>query len=383
MSIDRLVPRVGMILESSPVRKSMIIPYFMIFVMTQYLFFDMYCLVKPSAYINNTTIVTLIPLKIIFILISMVMLFLEKKLEASPRAQQIVPYVFTTFYITSLMTMGYFIGHLSMIAGMVMAAAPLFSIILFKDRVTLLVLALGAIGFSIICSLYINNILPYAPLFISSSIPDKHEKLFSLYCILFFAIPHYFSFIAATFLIVKYWQTREENYRHLSLTDNLMEMANRRGISAHLALKKTQHQPSQPLSIIMADIDFFKNVNDTYGHAAGDIVLRQIGESIKTSLRDSDQVGRYGGEEFLIVLPDTSLECARHVAERCRQNIESSVIVIQKATPIQVTTSFGIYCSTDHKEDILDMIHQADMQLYRAKQNGRNRVCAEDVMIAV
>ena len=144
-----------------------------------------------------------------------------------------------------------------------------------------------------------------------------------------------------------------------------------------------QHTPSQPLSIILADIDFFKKVNDKYGHADGDLVLRQIGANIKASLRGADRVGRYGGEEFLIVLPNTNLESARQVAERCRLRIESEAVHIQHTLPIQVTTSFGVYCSTDHHEDILDMIHHADMQLYRAKQNGRNRVCAEDTKIAV
>ena len=249
MYIDRFAPRIGLILESSPIKKSMIIPKFIIFVMTQYLLFDIYFIINPSPYINNLIIEKIIPLKIVFIIISMIMLSFEKKLEGSARAQHIVPYIFTTFYTTSLMSTGYFIGHLSMIAGVVMAGAPLFSIILFKQRVTFLLLATGAISFFIICGLYISNILPYAPLFIFDDIPDKNQKLFYLYCSLFLVAPHYYSFIAATFLIVKHWQTREENYRQLSITDNLMEMANRRGISAHLAHEKcnTPHLNRCPL----------------------------------------------------------------------------------------------------------------------------------------
>lgn len=383
MPFDHLVPRVGMILESSPVKKSMIIPYFILLVMCQYLFLDIYWLLCPSPYINNVTVVNAIPFKIVCIIVAVILLSLREKLEASPHAQQIVPYVFTSYYLLSLMTLGYIIGHLSLTAGMVMAAAPLFSIILFKERVTFLLLALGGITFLTICGLYTADLLPYAPLFTFDAVPDKHARLFYLYCTLFFMIPHYFSFIAATFLIVKYWQTREENYRHLSLTDNLMEMANRRGISAYLAQEKMQHDQFQPLSIILADIDFFKNVNDTYGHAAGDLVLRQIGATIKASLREADRVGRYGGEEFLIVLPNTNLDSARQIAERCRLSIERNAILIQNTQPIKVTTSFGVYCSTDHGEDILAMIHHADMQLYRAKESGRNRVCIHDEIVAV
>jgi len=378
MLTDRFISRVGILLESSSVKRSMIIPYFILLVFSQYLFFDVYWMIRPSPYINAQTIEKAIPFKIVCIIIALIMLSLKNKLEASRLAQQITPYLFTSFFLISLMCMGYLIGHLSLIAGMVMAAAPLFTIILFKDRVTKLLLILGTITFFTICFLYIKDIVPYAPLFVFDAVPDQQAKLFYLYCTIFLMVPHYFSFIGATYLIVKYWRSREENYRQLSVTDNLMAMANRRGISAHLAQEKSRQAESQPLSIILADIDFFKNVNDTYGHAAGDIVLRHVGESIKSSLRDSDQVGRYGGEEFLIVLPNTGLDSAKQIAERCRLIIEREIIPIQAEQQIRITTSFGVYCSTNRDEDILDMIHRADMQLYRAKQNGRNRVCIQD-----
>ena len=379
MSFDRLVPRIGIILESSPVKKSMIIPYFILIVFTQYLLFDAYFALRPSPYINSSAMTDLIPFKILCMVIALTMLSLKNTLEASSLAQKITPYVFTTFYLTTLMVMGYCIGYLSMIAGMVMAAAPLFSIILFKDRVTLLLLISGTISFAICCVLNVTNIVPYAPLYLFDPVPDTHAKLFYLYCTAFFALPHYVSFIFTTYLIVKYWQSREENYRQLSVTDNLMQMPNRRGISAYLAQQKLQQAASQPLSIILADIDFFKNVNDNFGHSAGDVVLRHIGASITAALRDTDQVGRYGGEEFLIVLPNTGLDRARQIAERCRVVIEQNMVMIQpEQPPIQVTTSFGVYCSTNQDQDILEMIHLADIQLYRAKENGRNQVCAQE-----
>jgi diguanylate cyclase (GGDEF)-like protein len=377
MYIDHLIPRVGIILESSPVKKSMIIPYFILFVFTQYLLFDSYFLLWPSAYISVDTIEKAIPFKIVCIIIAITMLAFKKKLEPSIRAQHIIPYVFTSFYLISLMVMGYLIGHLSIISGMVMAAAPLFSIILFKDRVTILLLILGMISFAISCTLCVTNTFSYAPLFTFGPLPDHQARLFYIYCTLFFMLPHYLSFIVATYLIIRHWKSREENYRQLSVTDNLMQMANRRGISAHLAQQKSQQTQSQPLSIILADIDYFKNVNDRFGHATGDVVLRHVGASITAVLRDTDQVGRYGGEEFLIVLPNTTLESAQQIAERCRVVIESEMIFVQQEQSIQVTTSFGVYCSTRQDEDILEMIHLADMQLYRAKESGRNRVCVQ------
>ncbi len=375
MHIDKILDRVGRLLESSAVEKSMIFPYYILFVMSQYLLLDIHFLIRPSSYINNATLEIVIPLKLLSIVTVSVILSLRKKLDASALAQEIVPYIFSSSYLIGLMIGGYVIGHLSLVSGIVIAAAPLLSIILFKDRVTFLVLALVGTGFTVTCSLNIAGILPYAPYFSFDAVQDSHAKLFYLYCLLYLGMPHFLAFIAVTFLIVKYWKSREENYRKLSITDNLTQIPNRRGISEYLTQEKLRHRLSEPISIILADIDLFKKVNDTYGHLAGDKVLCQIGETIKISLREEDKVGRYGGEEFLIILPNTNLESARYVAERCRLNIESDPILIQTKESIWVTASFGVYCSTEENEDILEMIDGADTQLYRAKENGRNCVC--------
>jgi diguanylate cyclase (GGDEF)-like protein len=377
MRIDKILLRVGRILESSPVDKSMIFPRYILFVMSQYLLLDIYLLATHSPYINVATLEIVIPMKVVGIITSLLLLCLRKKLNASTRAQEIVPYIFSISYLSGLMIGGYVIGHLSLASGIVMAAAPLLSIILFNDRVTLAVLLLVGSGFAMICILHVAGILPYAPYFSFDTSPDSDARLFYLYCILYLGMPHFLSFVAVTFLIVKYWKSREENYRQLSVTDNLTQIPNRRGISEYLTQEKLKHGLSDPISIILADIDLFKKVNDTYGHLSGDKVLCQVGETIKLSLREEDKVGRYGGEEFLIILPNTNLESARYVAERCRLNIERDSILLQTKESIWITASFGVYCSTEENEDILDMINHADRQLYRAKENGRNCVCTE------
>ena len=129
----------------------------------------------------------------------------------------------------------------------------------------------------------------------------------------------------------------------------------------------------------MTDIDFFKSVNDTYGHAVGDLVLKTIAKVIRGQLREYDIAGRYGGEEFSILLPFTKIEEAKMVAERLRKTIESRVIDISKVNPdsekkeISVTLSLGIYemKSDDNDEDLLK---KADKALYEAKNTGRNKV---------
>ena len=129
----------------------------------------------------------------------------------------------------------------------------------------------------------------------------------------------------------------------------------------------------------MVDIDFFKSVNDKYGHATGDIVLKTVSKSMRSQLREYDIAGRYGGEEFAILLPFTRADEAVMVAERLRKAVEKKVIDISKTNSdsaeneIHVTISLGIYefKQSDTEEDLLQ---NADKALYRAKAEGRNRV---------
>lgn len=129
----------------------------------------------------------------------------------------------------------------------------------------------------------------------------------------------------------------------------------------------------------MTDIDFFKSVNDTYGHAAGDLVLKTVSRIIKLQLRDYDIAGRYGGEEFAVLLPFTKLEEAKMVAERLRKAVENKKIDISKINTespqknISVTISLGVaeYNNGDSEDTLLQ---NADKALYKAKESGRNRV---------
>jgi diguanylate cyclase (GGDEF)-like protein len=123
------------------------------------------------------------------------------------------------------------------------------------------------------------------------------------------------------------------------------------------------------LGCIMIDIDHFKSINDKYGHVTGDKVLREISLRLRNSIRSYDVLGRYGGEEFLIVLPDTDFENAKNLAERIRKNIKEKLIA-----DLQVTISLGITSIQEKDETINDIINRADEALYKAKNSGRDRV---------
>jgi diguanylate cyclase (GGDEF)-like protein len=128
------------------------------------------------------------------------------------------------------------------------------------------------------------------------------------------------------------------------------------------------------LAVIMADIDFFKKINDTHGHLAGDVVLRSTSGIMHSLMRSYDFIGRFGGEEFLVILPDCSLEYAAAFAERLRLSVSSDSIDTPEGR-IPVSLSFGVAASSkDRLKDAFSLVNAADRALYRAKENGRNRV---------
>lgn len=158
-----------------------------------------------------------------------------------------------------------------------------------------------------------------------------------------------------------------------SIIDDLSGLYNRRylySILEYEMLREKRHD--QGLSIIMIDIDFFKKVNDSYGHNAGDIAIKKISKNINDNVRKIDIPCRYGGEEFIVILPFTSEKGAKIVAERIRKSIEKDVIEINESIKLSLTISIGI-AKYENGESIDSLINRSDKALYSAKQKGRNR----------
>lgn len=163
--------------------------------------------------------------------------------------------------------------------------------------------------------------------------------------------------------------------KEMSRLDRLTGLFNRGYWEEQLSLEfMRQQRAGHPTSLMMFDIDHFKPVNDTYGHPAGDEVIRMVARVILETIRGSDVAGRYGGEEFSVILPDTSPDDAAMLAERLRSRIENEVVDVQ-GIQLQVTVSLGVAGWSSEFASYSEWLEKADQALYYSKEHGRNQVC--------
>lgn len=163
--------------------------------------------------------------------------------------------------------------------------------------------------------------------------------------------------------------------QELAISDSLTGVSSRRYCLDRLRQELERSRKfNYPFSVLMMDLDYFKTYNDRYGHLVGDAILKEACASIKENVRQIDIVGRYGGEEFCIILAETDKEQALQAAQRIRQAIESKLIRVYDEY-VKITVSIGVSMFPAHARDTEKLIDCADQALYKAKQEGRNRVC--------
>jgi diguanylate cyclase len=171
----------------------------------------------------------------------------------------------------------------------------------------------------------------------------------------------------------------------MSSRDALTGLANRRSFELALAREIDRvARAGEPALLLALDIDHFKQVNDTHGHASGDLVLKAVGRALLDCVRPMDLVARVGGEEFAIVMPNCAAAFGEAVAERVRRRIESMPVSIGPSQQLQVSVSIGgAFAPQWVRSSPVFWIERADVQLYRAKAEGRNRVCLEPAAVSV
>jgi diguanylate cyclase (GGDEF)-like protein len=168
-----------------------------------------------------------------------------------------------------------------------------------------------------------------------------------------------------------------EELEQQAYSDYLTGLTNRRAFidkAQETLIRRNRY--NEKLSLMMFDIDYFKHINDTYGHAIGDLVLQKIADVSRKTLRDVDIIGRIGGEEFAVLMPQTDMNEALNAAERLRMAFINSPVLLSENENIHYTASFGVVKVNDGTS-IDTLLNQADNALYDAKKSGRNRVCSK------
>jgi two-component system cell cycle response regulator len=165
------------------------------------------------------------------------------------------------------------------------------------------------------------------------------------------------------------------NTMAMAVIDELTGLYNRRYFDRHAALmlEKAVEQ-GRDLAVVMLDIDYFKPVNDTHGHSVGDLVLKEFASRLQRSIRGVDLACRYGGEEFVVLMPDTNQAQAHNIAERVRRSVADSRFSVSNELSVDITVSLGVALSDPKGDTPEALLKRADMALYRAKNTGRNRV---------
>ncbi len=209
-----------------------------------------------------------------------------------------------------------------------------------------------------------DKILPPAEIFVGQSSLD-HVAI-----ALFLISLGSFNFAQAAFVIGRMARRLTE----LSETDQLTRLANRRTLMRQMTVEDARlRRTGRDYAVLMLDLDHFKKLNDTYGHHAGDLALKEVADTVKDVIRANDLLARYGGEEFLLLSPETNLEAALILGNRIRERVMTLSIAVGTET-VKVTTSIGIAMSAIDETHFEEVIKRADDALYQAKARGRNCV---------
>lgn len=248
----------------------------------------------------------------------------------------------------------------------------LIGFVFYKPKVIYSIMVVVAIYFVSMCLMTANGALAYAPLFSDQlNQSDLYKNTFWLKSMVVLYSP--ILIVSALFfeLLLRQWRRRESKIETLSQIDSLTEVYNRRFLTSFT--QKLQIKQSFHYAMIILDLDYFKKINDQYGHDAGDQVLISVAQILKKSVRVQDVVGRLGGEEFALILVDRNMQQAIEVAERCREEIAQSNMELADHTILKVTASFGVAVAQQGM-NMDEVTHQADRALYLAKEKGRNQV---------
>ena len=352
--------------------KTMLILSLSIFINLSMLAWDLFVLYQPQFYpwVNLAVIHTHLSLGMIFMSVFIGLLLLCHFCSQQRWVEKFMPMLSVQLFTLVLLIHGYFVGSFSPATMVGYVGWAGVGLILFDRKIIYCALAPATIVLLLLNYLSTFAGLPYAPLFNMEPMNQTVMHPFWVMSMFFFLVPLMLVYLFLFEILLSQWRIREATIATLSRIDPLTNVMNRRSIANQL---EQLHQQRKALySVVLLDLDHFKHFNDNYGHDMGDQVLIQVAECLAQHVREQDMIGRFGGEEFILLLPNTTTEQAQHVAERCRIALTELNFVYEQQ-PFSISASFGISSSQNASEP-QQIIRQADQALYAVKTAGRNQV---------
>lgn len=353
--------------------KTMLILSLSIFINLFMLAWDLFVLYQPQFYpwVNLAVIHTHLSLGMIFMSVFIGLLLLCHFCSQQRWVEKFMPMLSVQLFTLVLLIHGYFVGSFSPATMVGYVGWACVGLILFDRKIIYCALAPATIVLLLLNYLSTFAGLPYAPLFNMEPMNQTVMHPFWVMSMFFFLVPLMLVCLFLFEILLSQWRIREATIATLSRIDPLTNVMNRRSIANQL---EQLHQQRKALySVVLLDLDHFKHINDNYGHDMGDQVLIQVAECLAQHVREQDMIGRFGGEEFILLLPNTTTEQAQHVAERCRIALTELNFVYEQQQPFSISASFGISSSQNASEP-QQIIRQADQALYAVKTAGRNQV---------
>lgn len=286
-------------------------------------------------------------------------------------AQSILPILSVQVFTAMLCHNSYLVGSFSPATMVGYVSVVGVGLVLFDRRMVYCALIPATFALLLCNYLSMVGVLTYAPLFNMQRLNEVSMHPFWVGSMMFFLLPIMLACLFLFEILLTQWRTREMTIQILSRLDPLTNVLNRRSIGSYL--EKLHQQPEPLYSIVLLDLDHFKSINDHFGHSMGDQVLVTVAKCLAKNLRDQDIIGRFGGEEFILLLPNTTTVQARNVAERCRLAVSQLQFISEDKQEFIVSASFGISSSLSADEPHV-IISQADQALYAVKAAGRNQV---------
>lgn len=337
------------------------------------------CAYWPSVqeYVQGPLLRQLVPFELLLVLLVLLACHALWRLPTQPtrRMARRVPYLLSFGYTSIMLHYFYLLGCMSIGVGLAAIGSLMFGLVMVQRRASYMAISYGALGLVALAVASNMGQLIYAPVFSDQAFDHADGRMFQFFTILYFFLPHALLVIVMLDFMVHGLLRQQGSLRFLSEHDGLTGLLNRRTVTERmLALARVSEQ-GVLVSVLLLDLDFFKQINDRHGHLAGDRVLRAVAQVMQGHLQEDRLIGRFGGEEFIVVLPHCGMAVAQALAEQIRQQFLQVQVTDAEGEPIAVTASFGVAVGRLYPDQAeIELIHQADQALYAAKQQGRNRV---------